>query len=116
MPWIDQSKCTSCGLCVDECAAHAIMMESKETFIDMNECIRCGVCHDLCPVGAVRHDSEKIPELIEANVAWTTKNMELCASFLGSEEEKKKCLERMKKHFNKERIVAEKTLEALEKL
>ena len=42
--------------------------------------------------------------------------MEDCARYLVDAKEKDKCLERMKKYFNKEKIVAEKTLEELEKL
>jgi len=42
--------------------------------------------------------------------------MEACARYLGDEKEKFKCLERMKKHFNKEKIIAEKTLKELEAL
>ena len=46
----------------------------------------------------------------------TKKFMELCAKYLGNDKEKDKCLIRMKKHFNKEKIVAGKTLDELEKL
>ena len=42
--------------------------------------------------------------------------MELCAKHLGDAKEKDKCLERMLKYFKRERLVAEKTLEELEKL
>ena len=42
--------------------------------------------------------------------------MELCAKYLGDAKEKNKCLQRMIKHFNKEKVVAEKTLEELNKL
>jgi len=82
----------------------------------MDGCIRCGICHTVCPEEAVRHDSEKIPQLIQANVEMTRRYMEACARYLGDEKEKFKCLERMKKHFNKEKIIAEKTLKELEAL
>jgi ferredoxin len=39
--------------------------------IDERACIRCGTCHDVCPHEAVRHDSERIPEDVAANVEWT---------------------------------------------
>jgi len=41
--------------------------------------------------------------------------MNACAKYLGDAKEKQKCLNRMIKHFNKEKIVAEKTLEKLGK-
>lgn len=116
MPWIDEESCTGCGICVDECPVDAISMELDEAQIDMTECIRCGVCHDVCPQGSVRHDKEKIPDIIKANVEITKRYMALCAQYLGNDNEKEKCLRRMKKHFNSERIIAEKTLLELEKL
>ncbi len=42
--------------------------------------------------------------------------MNVCAEYLGDAKEKQKCLNRMIKHFNKEKIVAEKTLEKLKML
>jgi len=116
MPWIDQNKCTSCGICVSSCPVDAISMKGEGAEIDMSECIRCGICHNICPQEAVRHDSEKIPERIKNNIEITKKNMDLCAKYLRNESSKNKCLERTKKHFKKEKVIAEKTLEELEKL
>jgi len=116
MPWIDDSRCTGCGVCVEECPIGAIVMEDSSAEIRMADCIRCGICHDVCAAEAVRHDSEKIPESVKINVEMTDKYMEACAEYLGNDNEKNKCLNRMIKHFNKERIIAEKTLERLEEL
>jgi ferredoxin len=116
MPWIDDSKCTGCGICVEECPVGAIVMEERKAEIKMENCIRCGICHNVCALEAIRHDSEKIPERIKINVEMTKIFMEDCAKYLGSEEEKNKCLTRMTKHFNKERIIAEKTLKQLENI
>lgn len=91
-------------------------MEDEKARINMDECIHCGVCHDVCPQQAVRHDSEKIPEVVKSNVGKTKEFMEACAKYLDNVEEKKKCLMRMIKHFNKEKSIAEKTLQELEKL
>ena len=49
------------------------------------------------------------------NVKIKIKNMELCAKYLDNEQEKMKCLNRMMKHFNSQKVIAEKTLERLEK-
>jgi len=53
---------------------------------------------------------------VEANIAKTKEFMNTCAKYLGDAKEKQKCLNRMIKHFNKEKIVAEKTLEKLQML
>ena len=116
MPWVDEVRCTGCGICARKCPVDTITMRDEKAVINMNECIRCGICHDVWPEQAVRHDSEKVPEEIEANVEMTKKFMELCAKYLGDAKEKWKCLERMKKYFNKEKIVVERTMEELEKL
>jgi len=42
--------------------------------------------------------------------------MNACAKYIGDVKEKQKCLDRMIKHFNKEKVVAEKTLEKLQML
>ena len=116
MPWVDQGKCTGCGICVEKCPVDVISMEGEKAKINMDECIHCGTCHDVCPQQAVRHDSEKTPEDIKANVEMTKRFMEACKEHLGDDKEKKKCLERMIKHFNREKLVAEKTLEEIEGL
>ena len=116
MPWINKDGCVGCGICVEKCPVNAITMEDEKAKIDMEKCIHCGTCHSVCPEEAVRHDGEKIPDDVKANVEITKKFMELCAKYLGDDKEKDKCLARMKKHFNKEKMVAEKTLEELEKL
>ena len=116
MPWIKVEDCNGCGICVGECPVNTIAMKDEEAEIDMDGCIRCGICHDICPQDAVKHDKEKIPEHIDFNVEKTKKYMELCAQYLGDEQEKMKCLNRMMKHFNSQKVIAEKTLERLEKL
>lgn len=114
MPWIDQDGCTGCGICVTECPVDTIVMLDEKAEINMDDCIHCGLCHDICPEDAVRHDSEKMPEEITANVEKTKKFMDDCAEYLGDVKEKQKCLNRMIRHFSKEKKVAEKTLEKLQ--
>ena len=112
MPWIKEEDCVGCGICVEECSVDAISMGNEKAHIDMNLCVRCGTCHDVCPQEAVRHDSEKIPIEIEANMEYTNRLMQ----HFESREEKQEFLGRMIKHFNKERVVAEKTLEKVKML
>ncbi len=116
MPWVDVEKCTGCGICVEKCPVSTILIENNKANINMDNCIRCGTCHTVCPQEAVRHDGEKIPKDVEANVKMVKNCMEDCAKYLRDVKEKGKCLDRMKKYFNKEKIVAEKTLEELDKL
>lgn len=116
MPWVDTEKCTGCKICIEKCPVGAISIEDRKAKINMEECIHCGTCHSVCPQEAIRHDSEKIPDDVVANVERIKEFMELCAKYLGDSKEKQKCLNRMIKYFNKEKIVAEKTLEELEAL
>lgn len=116
MPWIDETGCIGCGICVEKCPVGAIIMEGEKAKINMAECIHCGICHTVCSQEAVRHDSEKIPEDIRTNVEMTKRFMEACVKYLGDTKEGLKCLNRMIRHFNKEKIVAEKTIAQLEEV
>jgi formate hydrogenlyase subunit 6/NADH:ubiquinone oxidoreductase subunit I len=116
MPWVDKNLCSGCGICVEQCPADAIFLDEVYADIKMDNCIHCGLCHESCPENAIKHDSEKIPAEVEANIIKTKEFMDACARLLGREEEKQKCLKRMIKHFTKEKVVMEKTLNRLKKL
>ena len=90
----------------------AISMVDETARIDDEECIRCGTCHDACPQEAVRHDSERIPREIEANLDWTGRLLE----HFETAEEKGELIERMKRYFAKEKKVAQQTIERLESM
>ena len=109
MPWIKEEDCIGCGICVNECPANAISLIDEIAEINMDECIRCGICHDVCPQDAVRHDSEKIPQEVEANIEWTK---ELLKHYK-TKEDREAFINRIEKHFMKEQKVMEKTLEWL---
>jgi len=113
MPWVNQDMCTGCGTCVEECPVDAIALtEDDVAQINEEQCIRCGTCHDVCPEEAVRHDSERIPQEVEANIQWVKKLM----GHFETDEEKKGLVGRMVRFFNKERKVAEQTIEQLQSL
>jgi len=116
MPWVVTKKCNGCGICISKCPVDSISLKNGMAVIDMTECIHCGICHTVCPNDAVRHDSERIPDDVRTNVNKTKEYMEACAKYLRDEKEKQKCLNRMIKHFNKEKIVATRTLEELRML
>ncbi|MFO7797190.1 MAG: indolepyruvate ferredoxin oxidoreductase subunit alpha [Promethearchaeati archaeon] len=109
MPWIDKEKCDGCEICIEECPADAISMIEGKAEIDMIICIRCGTCHKVCPQHAARHDSEKIPEEVEANVIWV-KNL---LNNYETEKERRSFIKRIQKHFQKEITVNQKTLERI---
>jgi len=113
MPWVNEEMCIGCGLCVEECPVDAISLQENDTaLINDDECIRCGRCHDVCPQEAVRHDSERIPVEVEANVAKTRKLLEN----FDTPADRHDLLERMVRYFVKERKVAEQSVEEVKKL
>jgi ferredoxin len=115
MPWVNKELCTGCGICVDECSAGVIVMEEDTAYIKEDACIRCGVCHDVCPEDAVRHDGERIPEEVQANLTWA-KELLTHTYYAGDKEKQRQLIDRLKRFFTKNKKVAEKTIEQLESL
>lgn len=113
MPWVSEELCIGCGICVDECYPGAITLrDTGVALIDEEVCIRCGVCHGVCPEEAVRHDGERIPEEVDANLKWA---QELLAHeyYAESVEKRAALIERLGRYFAKEKRVAEQTMERL---
>lgn len=115
MPWINKGMCTGCQICVDECCVGAISMDECVAFIDDSKCIRCGVCHDVCANDAVRHDGERIPEEVEANLVWVKQLLEN-DYYSNDKERQKQLIKRMERYFAKNKQVAETTIERLRTL
>lgn len=61
MYYIDQEKCSGCGMCVDRCPAGAISVENRKAKIDENKCTNCGECLNACPFGAIYTDLDLKP-------------------------------------------------------
>lgn len=112
MPWINQDKCTGCGVCVEGCPVNAISLNRGKAIIDMEKCIRCGRCHDICSREAIIHDSERIPFEVEKNVK---KTKELIRGFK-DKKEKQTFLGRMIKHYNKEIKIAKEVIEKIKQI
>jgi ferredoxin len=115
MPWIDEELCIGCGVCVDECYPGAISMQADVASLDEEACIRCGVCHDVCPEEAIRHDGERIPEEVGANLAWA-RGLLAHEYYSDSVEKRAALIERLGRYFAKEKRVAEQTIERLGEL
>ncbi len=112
MPWVNEEMCVGCGVCTAECPVSAIGMEDDKAVIDDARCIRCGKCHEVCPHEAVRHDSERIPQEVEANLSWAGGLMKHCST----DDERSALVDRLKRFFKKEIKVAEKSMERLNEL
>ena len=112
MPWVRVEDCNGCGTCVGECPVCAISLLDEKASIDMNECIYCGVCHRVCPQDAVRHDSERVPQQVSSNLEWI-KDLGTHYRTIEQQDGFKK---RIKRHFNNEKLILEKTLEEIDSL
>ena len=58
---IDQAKCNQDGICVAECPARIIRLESKKDYPTptpdfKDNCLKCGHCVTVCPTGALSLD------------------------------------------------------------
>jgi adenylylsulfate reductase subunit B len=53
--WIDETKCSSCGQCIDICPGGLLEVgpEKKAAIRYKNDCWGCGSCLKECPVGAI---------------------------------------------------------------
>ncbi len=110
MPWVNEDLCVGCGVCVDDCPVDAITLkEDQKAVINDDACIRCGQCHDICPQEAVRHDSERIPQEVEANVEKT----KILLKHFETPQKQQAFLERMVRYFKKEEKVAGLTIDKL---
>ncbi len=57
--WND-SKCTDCGLCVNECPTGSISFTDRNKVVrDKNKCLRCSICYQTCPFSVIQYYSAK---------------------------------------------------------
>lgn len=54
MPVIEPEKCNGCGLCIEVCTCHAlVLVDNVITIIETEECGWCLQCELVCPTGAI---------------------------------------------------------------
>jgi Fe-S-cluster-containing hydrogenase component 2 len=53
MIFVDEERCTACGLCLDACAQGAIALGESGATIDQDLCAGCAACMTACPQGAI---------------------------------------------------------------
>lgn len=51
--FVNSSKCTGCGSCVDVCPVGAISLVDGKAVVDKDTCIDCAACTSECPVEAI---------------------------------------------------------------
>jgi NAD-dependent dihydropyrimidine dehydrogenase PreA subunit len=112
MPWINNELCTGCAICMQNCPAEAIAMDSQTAAIDDATCIRCGICHEVCPANAVRHDKERTPQDVQANLQWV-EALKNHPYYQNDPEKQAGLLNRLNNHFNRQIEVARQTLNSL---
>lgn len=62
MMYVDETRCTGCGECVEVCPTDAIRLERSVAVVDQAECTECEVCLGACPEGAILSVSEPVAE------------------------------------------------------
>ncbi len=60
VPVIDQSKCTGCRECSDNCQFNALITVKSKTYVYDDMCHSCGLCMRICPENAILDKKKKI--------------------------------------------------------
>lgn len=53
MVYVDEARCTGCGLCTDVCPTGAISVVNGVARVEQSLCRECEVCLSACPNGAI---------------------------------------------------------------
>ncbi|MBN2391567.1 MAG: 4Fe-4S binding protein [Anaerolineae bacterium] len=52
--WLDETRCTGCGACVEVCPTGALTLVDGKAHLDEALCKGCEACIQACPAGALR--------------------------------------------------------------
>jgi len=52
-PVVVADKCTACGICIDICPTHTIVMRDNKAIVEVDNCRNCRVCIARCPEKAI---------------------------------------------------------------
>jgi ferredoxin len=52
-PHTDETLCTACETCVEQCPVSALSMKENLPEVDPNKCIICFCCQEICPEKAI---------------------------------------------------------------
>ena len=64
MPVIDVEKCNGCGLCVDVCQCHALVLVNNTiSIVETDDCGWCTLCEMVCTEGAISCPFEIVFEI-----------------------------------------------------
>jgi len=68
--WVDETRCTGCGTCEENCAYNAITVDEERGVATVNTvlCKGCGTCASVCPSGAPvspKFEKDQIINMIE---------------------------------------------------
>ena len=58
--YIEQDKCTGCGLCCEKCRFDAIEIREGKASVNEIDCEGCGYCALICPSDAVRMEEKNV--------------------------------------------------------
>ena len=57
VPEVDDARCTTCGVCAEVCAFHAITVIGSTVLVFPELCHSCGACALLCPEKAIHEEA-----------------------------------------------------------
>jgi Fe-S-cluster-containing hydrogenase component 2 len=59
MLYVDENRCSGCGVCVELCPTGAIALRSGVAAIDQERCTQCEACFQACPEQAILSVSDR---------------------------------------------------------
>ena len=65
-----QEQCIGCGLCVENCAFHALKMENDKPVVNPFFCEDCRLCERLCPTGSITLTPEARSSIYKSKFAY----------------------------------------------